>query len=527
VTNVVENLSGIKSSRASLWLAWLALAVVLFHLILTLIVPQQAWITPAAWIVMYLLALQVTLIKARKANASTRWRWRMVTINFSFAIISFLCILYAEYIHSSPIAAWLNDLLRVYRGLALLLVVCTPEDVEMRINRLLDVVQTILIALIFFTLFLPSFLPGGGLAPPDPVLVNTYNYSQAAILTFLALLAVFTARSADSRRFHQLLVLYLCIGAPVSIWTNHILINSWNVPPASILFVPSDLCLLAFTVAAPWLARRAILLNSPSRKLVFLRLGASAFLPILAILSAMLLGAVGHHPAIGVVAGLLSLVIYAIRSTFSQFQLLSAQWDLESANTRLESLSQRDPLTGLYNRRWLADRLALEWSVACSVASGPIPLSILLIDVDYFKLYNDTRGHSEGDACLQEIAEILQAQLARNSDSLVRYGGEEFIAVLPGTSPDGAQELAHRIMLALAGLALPHPASPYGMISVSIGSATRPHGQSTPDELIRAADAALYEAKAAGRNCFRMGEPGAATSVSSAENTIVRPAHGF
>jgi len=523
VTNVDENPSGIKASHASLWLAWLAIVSVLLHLILTLCVPQQAWITPTAWIVMYLLALQVTLIKARKANASTRWRWRMVSINFSFAIISFLCILYAEYIHSSPIAAWLNDLLRVYRSLALLLVVCTPEDIEMRINRLLDVLQTILIALIFFMLFLPSILPSGGLAAPDPALVNTYTYTQAAILTFLALLAVFTARSADSRRFHQLLVLYLCIGAPISIWTNHVLINTWNVPQASVLFVPSDFCLLAFTIAAPLLARRPILLTSPSRKLVFLRLGASSFLPVLAILSAMLLGVVGHHPAIGVMTGLLSLVIYAIRSTYGQFQLLSVQWDLESVNSRLEILSQRDPLTGLYNRRWLADRLALEWSVA----PGPTSISILLIDVDYFKLYNDTRGHSEGDACLQEVAGVLQAQLAGKSDSLVRYGGEEFIAILPGSGPDGAQELALRIMRALAELAHPHPASPYGVISVSIGSATRPASPSTPDELIRSADAALYDAKAGGRNCFRTGESASEATVSGANATLGKPAHGF
>jgi diguanylate cyclase (GGDEF)-like protein len=500
-----QRLVATRKAAGRYTLLWAALGTVGLHFCLGMLFPQSAWITPTAWIAMYTLAFAATLRECRHVAPEARWRWRMVAINFSFSIVSFLCILYSEYlVPNSAGAAWLNDLRGTYRGLPLLLVLCAPEDADRRTNRFLDIAQTVLIALIFFVLFSPALLQShaGGLTPLEASLVNRYGYTQSTILALLALLAVFTAKTADSRLFHRVLALYLWIGVPIGIWTNHFLVNTWVAPPASATFTLSDLCLLAYIAAVPLLGNTEAP-QEPGRRLVFLRLAASAFLPLFGILASMLLAVAGHHPVLGIATGVISLALYGIRSTYGQFELLSVQWNLQAINERLEVLSQRDPLTGLYNRRWFSERFALEWRRA---QLGQLPISLLMLDVDHFKLFNDTQGHTEGDACLQTVSTLLAEQLHRGADALVRYGGEEFVALLPNTDSDGAHQVVQKVMSSLAELRLPHPASPFGEITVSIGGVTwrAPDVESTPEQMILLADAALYQAKERGRNCVHL-----------------------
>jgi len=484
-----------------------ALTLVALHLTLTLLAPTHEWITPTAWIGLYTLALVATLHAAHEAPPRARWRWRMFAINFTLAICSFLAILYAEYpAHGNPNASaaanWLNDLFRAWRSLPLLLVACKPEERQVSLNRLLDTCQIVLLAIIFFVLFYPPFLTNAGGGPPDPLLVNRYSYTLAILLGLLALLATLTSRTSDSRHFHHVLALYLAIGVPINLWTNHILINTLNVPPASPLFVPSDLCLLAFVFAIPWL-HDGSQPKSPSRKLLFLRLGSPAFLPLFVLLASMLLGTAGHHPAIAVTTGVAGLVIFGIRSAYGQFQLLSVQWNLESDNQRLEDLSQHDSLTGLHNRRWFDETFFAAWSRAQLLHQ---PFSILLLDIDHFKLFNDSQGHVAGDACLRSVSQIISTQLNRSGDALARYGGEEFVILLIGTDREGAAHVAQTIMQAIADAHLPHPASPFGYVTLSIGGISP--DTSAPgipcDDLLVQADTALYEAKQQGRNQIRI-----------------------
>jgi len=480
---------------------WAALSLVALHLCLGLLVPYVMFITPAAWITMYALATAMTLLEAREVPARTRWRWRLVALHFLLAIGSFLSILYVEYLsHQSSGAVWLNGLLRSYRTLPLLLAVCTPEEEDRRVNRALDILQIALIAVIFFALFTPNLQLSlqGVIAQLPADLVNRYSYSVSTILALLAFIAVFTAKTADSRMFHGVIALYLSISVPASIWTNQVLIRTWGVPPSSVLFVVGDLSLLAYIAAVP-LSRGRFKEKQPGLPMLFVRLAASVFLPLLAMLASMLLAVEGHHPVLGVVFGVGAMALYGLRATYGQFRLLLAQWDLRSTNERLEMLSQRDPLTGLYNRRWFAEQFPVEWRRA---QRGDQPISLLLLDVDHFKLYNDTRGHAEGDFCLQTIATLLVDQLSSLGDALVRWGGEEFVVMLPATDMDGMRTVARRMEDALAELRLPHPASPFGVVTVSIGGVTwfRPDGATNPDNLVMRADAALYEAKAMGRN---------------------------
>jgi diguanylate cyclase (GGDEF)-like protein len=172
---------------------------------------------------------------------------------------------------------------------------------------------------------------------------------------------------------------------------------------------------------------------------------------------------------------------------------------LKRYRDELESLSTRDPLTGLANRRAFDEALPYEWRRA---RRGEQPVSLLMIDVDAFKAYNDHYGHPAGDSCLTAITEVIGASARRAADMASRLGGEEFACMLGETPMDGALIIAERIRSQVEALGIPHPGpSAGGVVTVSVGIATAwPAGDSQQAGLITAADEALYEAKRSGRN---------------------------
>lgn len=169
-----------------------------------------------------------------------------------------------------------------------------------------------------------------------------------------------------------------------------------------------------------------------------------------------------------------------------------------SAEHELRRLARTDGLTGLVNRRTLDEILALEWRRARR--SGHL-LSILFIDIDHFKAYNDHYGHQLGDQALIAVGRAITSQIHRPADLVARYGGEEFVVVLPDTALDSAALLAERIGATVAALAMPHVCSDHRVVTVSIGVAGQELGRwDDPTALLKAADDALYRAKADGRN---------------------------
>ncbi|TYT74961.1 GGDEF domain-containing protein [Desulfobotulus mexicanus] len=173
---------------------------------------------------------------------------------------------------------------------------------------------------------------------------------------------------------------------------------------------------------------------------------------------------------------------------------------LQHLNRHLTELSLSDPLTGLANRRHFDESLKLYWRRA--ERSGD-PLAILFMDVDNFKAYNDNYGHPAGDECLKSIARILKAYSRRPFDLSARFGGEEFVMLLPHTGDDEARIIAEKIRSSLEGLAIPHAFSGVaGYLSMSIGVATAiPDETGDEQDLLESADAALYRAKSSGKNC--------------------------
>ena len=171
---------------------------------------------------------------------------------------------------------------------------------------------------------------------------------------------------------------------------------------------------------------------------------------------------------------------------------------LDSANQELKRLTSLDGLTGIANRRHFDEVLQREWRRAMRQGDE---LSIIMCDIDFFKLYNDTLGHQAGDECLCKVAQSLFTTMDRGGDLLARYGGEEFVAVLPGTSLSGASHVAAQMRQAIEQLALEHPGSPFGHVTASFGVASSVAMPETdPQNIVGAADRALYKAKYGGRN---------------------------
>ncbi|HET7891434.1 MAG TPA: GGDEF domain-containing protein [Candidatus Sulfotelmatobacter sp.] len=175
----------------------------------------------------------------------------------------------------------------------------------------------------------------------------------------------------------------------------------------------------------------------------------------------------------------------------------------------MRTQSIKDPLTGLYNRRYLQETMERETRRAVRAAQG---LGVLMLDLDHFKRFNDTYGHDAGDAVLRETASFLLKSV-RAEDIVCRFGGEEFVVILPAADLKVTQARAERIRARLREATLMHQGRSLGMITVSVGVAELPeHGASTK-ELLEAADAALYRAKREGRDRVAVAVPREAEAV--------------
>ncbi|MEO0374985.1 MAG: diguanylate cyclase [Cyanobacteria bacterium P01_A01_bin.17] len=180
----------------------------------------------------------------------------------------------------------------------------------------------------------------------------------------------------------------------------------------------------------------------------------------------------------------------------------------------LEKLARLDSLTGLSNRRYFTETIRKEWERA---KRQEHPISVIMVDVDYFKHYNDSYGHRAGDECLQRIAAALKTAASRATDMTCRYGGEEFVILLPNIGVQGTQTVAHKLQNQIKALAIPHKTSNVSKrVTVSIGCATQTNVKTSSWEyLVARADAAMYQAKQKGRNQIAQGKIETSSSAES------------
>jgi diguanylate cyclase (GGDEF)-like protein len=190
-------------------------------------------------------------------------------------------------------------------------------------------------------------------------------------------------------------------------------------------------------------------------------------------------------------------LIYVISNREKEIEARTEE--LKEANATLERLSREDSLTGLANRRWFAQFLAQTWRTALRDNKA---ISILIMDIDDFKAYNDTYGHQKGDECLKLVAQAIHRSIGRASDLVSRYGGEEFVVVLGDTPLEGALQIAEQVRAAVETLQIPHSASKYHQfVTLSIGvTSTLPTHDTQPETVLISADRAMYNAKHNGKN---------------------------
>jgi diguanylate cyclase (GGDEF)-like protein len=184
---------------------------------------------------------------------------------------------------------------------------------------------------------------------------------------------------------------------------------------------------------------------------------------------------------------------------------------LAATVVQLQELSQRDPLTGLANRRALDTQL----EALCEKGER---FSVIMVDVDIFKAFNDCYGHVIGDDCLRRVAAMLRASLRNTSDQIARVGGEEFVVVLPQTSVENARIMAERMRNSVYGLRIPHTESPEHVVTISAG-VSGSSGPTSADEMLSGADKALYRAKSRGRNRVEV--------AGIAQDDAILPPHRF
>ena len=176
--------------------------------------------------------------------------------------------------------------------------------------------------------------------------------------------------------------------------------------------------------------------------------------------------------------------------------------ELQSLNAQLLELSNTDGLTSLKNRRHFDETMAVAWTRAKRSCAA---LTLFMIDVDFFKQFNDAHGHQAGDDCLKQVATVIRSCLRRADDYAARFGGEEFAVLTNGLTEAQAFDLGRSLLECVTALNIRHSKSPFGIVTVSAGFATLKPDQDngSPDVLIKSADTALYRAKETGRNCVR------------------------
>ena len=363
---------------------------------------------------------------------------------------------------------------------------------EPRVVAALDLVMACVIATLLYEFF--THMLSGPLAK-DPSSIYVVLYNADAIdfsLAIMAILRLLGARSFRWRFFYFAASSYLLVNAIVATIYNRVEMHGLPWWAGSLIDIPHALlALVAIRQPPRWLrAYHPSLAVSQT---------IASLAPIILSMTVVMLGFSMTRISfvVGLLTGCASVLFYGLRVAFIQARQMDMLRAGDLSSLRLEQQVGRDALTGIANRVTLDTRLreAMEEGQRTSHYCA-----VLMIDIDFFKQYNDSLGHIAGDACLVKVASVLSSQL-RARDSVARYGGEEFVVVLMDANAEAAVEAAKRMTGAIERLNIPHPLSPYERITVSIGIAMQAADTAMdPVFLLEESDRALYMAKKNGRD---------------------------
>ncbi|MFK2878309.1 GGDEF domain-containing protein [Rhodanobacter hydrolyticus] len=368
-------------------------------------------------------------------------------------------------------------------------------DASTWVQRGIDAFLALALGLLYFALIqaLNALnVVGNDVSPP--LIAHLFDLENA-YLAITALIRFFASDSRSQREFFGVLVIYAVSYALVAFYYNHHVAMDVAPRTGSLydLVVDVPFMLLAVSSLAPPLKGMSKSSLVPAR---FVRTASPQLLALSVLVVAIFL--MQHRFVLGAAGVVATLLGSGLRGVLGEVRRAQIEAQLRDDQERLVELAHIDVLTGVANRRAFEEAYARMYAAAIRNRRG---ISLLMIDVDRFKQYNDRYGHPAGDRCLQSVAGVLQDLEKRRSDVLARYGGEEFVLLMPDTMRAGALLVAQCLCDAVRQLGIEHADSPSGQVTVSIGGASLDATNGTTGrELIEAADRALYIAKEAGRD---------------------------
>ena len=477
----------------------LAIGFLLLHAVLILALPAHAMAASYAFLVAApLLASCIATRRGLIAGISPARGWSPVALSLLLWTLGMVSSLRLDLLGNTNEAPGESMLLYILYGVPISYVAATVGlESGSYVQRGVDAVLAISLGYLYFALMFSWTTLQGASSPQSAQMIATMFDVENGFLAVTTTVRFFAAETPKQRHLFAALASYTCLyGISAAYYNHHVALD---VAPdiGSLYDLLIDIPFLVFAVVAWRMPSRITRAPSPPIGLVrFVRSGS----PLLLALSVLAIALLLLRPRfdLGVAGVIVAVLGYGLRSILSQVKQSEAEDRLRNNQTMLAELAMRDSLTGIPNRRAFEEAFEREWRLALRTQQA---MSLLLIDIDLFKQYNDRYGHLAGDACLRDVAVVLHEAVQRPSDLLARYGGEEFVLILPGTPLSGAREVATRLCKRVRQLNISHDDSPIRRVTVSVGVASMvPAEGAMQEELIAAADRALYEAKRRGRN---------------------------
>ncbi len=500
-----------------------ALAIIVAHATALVFLRSSMAVSDLAICSAAALATVACYRQTRQRSSILRAKWTLFFAGLLLWSAGQAAFTYQEGIqHLQQLTALTSDFFFFLFGVPLLLAISSSNERKGTTALLvLDCFQAVLaVYLIHLQLFphVSGSQSGGAISALR--LMHAYNIENL-ILTAAATVRILAKPQGEEKRLYCTLCGFLWVYSLTAAALNYV-----NLPTGSPLDLLWDV---------PFLLLALLLVSVPKRpepeaahahhhQVALLITSACPIFFTMALLIMGILVARAQF-ALGIACIVSALLTYGLRNSLLQRRymqaeqrLLDGETALRQSNERFEELSYLDALTGIANRRKFEEMLEGEWNRALRTGS---PLSLLMIDLDHFKLLNDRFGHLHGDNCLIAVARALAGNLRRSGELLARFGGEEFVAILPNVDRESAVSMAEEMREAVVRLGFANGASSaHAAMTVSMGVATGvPEIGSLPADLLRVADEALYRAKCDGRNCVAHG--------TLSEGELARVLHSF
>ena len=480
----------------------IAIGFLLLHAVLVHSFPAHAMAASYVFLVAApLIAFAAVLYRGRISGFGLAGGWSPVALSLLLWALGMISSLRLDLLGNDNAAPGESMLLYILYGVPVFYTVATVGvENSSRMQRGIDAVLALSLGGLYFALMFSWTTMQGVSSRQSAEMISTMFDVENVFLAATTTVRFLAADTPGRRHLFAALAAFTCLYAVVAAYYNH---------HVALDVMPDIGSLYDLVIDVPFLLLAAMAFHTPVqaaaeprppigfvRFVRFVRSGS----PLLLALSVLVVALFLLRPRFNLgVAGIVVAVLgYGLRSILGQVRHIETEDRLREDQTKLADLALRDGLTGIPNRRAFDEALAREWS---AVQRRQQAVSLLMIDIDLFKHYNDRYGHTAGDTCLCRVANALQQAMQRPADLLARYGGEEFVFILPGTTLAGAREVAERLCREVRSLDIPHEDSPLHRLTISVGLASIvPAGASPQKTLIDAADRALYEAKRRGRN---------------------------